>query len=73
VHLVQVLGLRVIRLQLVVGDRPGGRDAVVMAELLEVLGAKAVESCPVQLGRPTDEVVNLWLEALPLAVVPRVR
>ena len=33
VHLVDVLGLRVVRLELLVLDRPGGRDAVVVARL----------------------------------------
>ena len=32
VHLVELLGLRVVRLHLVVADGPGGRDAVVVAE-----------------------------------------
>ena len=37
VHLVELLRLRVVRLQLLVGDRPRGRDTVVVAELAEVL------------------------------------
>ena len=41
VDLVQLLGLRVVRLHLVVGDRPGGRDPVVVAQLAEVLAAAA--------------------------------
>ena len=36
-NLVKVLGLRVVRLELVVGDGPGGRDAAVMLHLAEVL------------------------------------
>ena len=37
VYLVKMLGLRVIRLQLVVADGPCGRDATVMPNLTEVL------------------------------------
>ena len=37
VHAVQVLGLRVVGLHLLVGDRPRRRDAVVVAQLAEVL------------------------------------
>ncbi len=73
VHLVELLGLRVVRLELVVGDRPGGRDPVVVAELAEVLLAQAVERRAVQLGRAADEVVDLRLERLAIPVDPRVR
>ena len=73
VHLVELLGLRVVRLELVVGDRPGGRDAVVVLKLAEVLPAQAVESGAVELGRAADEVVHLGLERLAARVVPRLR
>ena len=73
VHLVEVLGLRVVRLELVVLDRPRGRDAVVVAELAEVLLAEPVERGAVELGRPADEVVDLRLERLAFLVVPGVR
>ena len=72
VDLVQVLGLRVVRLELVVGDRPGRRDPVVVPKLAEVLLAKAVERGSVELRRAADEVVDLRLERLPLRVVPGV-
>ena len=72
VHLVELLGQRVVRLDLVVGDRPRGRDAVVVAELAEVLLAQPVERRAVQLGRAADEVVDTGLERLALVVVPGV-
>ncbi len=72
VHLVQLLGARVERLELVVGDRPRRRNAVVVADLTEVLGTEPVEGCAVELGRAADEVVDLRLERCPAAVVPRV-
>jgi hypothetical protein len=71
-YLVELLGLGVVRLDLVVGDRPGGRDAIVVAKLAEILGAQAVERRSVELGRATDEVVHLWLERLAVGVVPGV-
>ena len=64
VDLVELLGLGVVGLQLVVADRPGGRDAVVVLELAEVLGPQAVERRAVELGRPADEVVDLGLKWL---------
>ena len=45
VHLVELLGQRVVGLELVVGDRPGGRDAVVVPQLAEVL-LRAVGTAP---------------------------
>ena len=36
VYLVKMLGLRVIRFQLVIADGPRGRDSAVMANLTEV-------------------------------------
>ena len=72
VHVVQLLRERVVRLQLVVGDRPRGRDAVVVAELPEILLPQSVERRPVQLRRTADEVVHLRRERPPLGVVPRV-
>ena len=73
VHLVELLRERVVRLQLVVRDRPGRRDAVVVAKLPEVLLAQAVERGAVELRRSTDEVVDTGLEGLAARVVPRVR
>ena len=70
---VVLLGKRVIRLQLVVGDRPRRRDAVVMLKLAEVLLPKPVQRRAVHLRRAPDEVVNPRLEGLSARVVPRVR
>ena len=73
VHLVELLGLRVVRLEHVVADRPRGRGAVVVLERAEVLRAQPVERGAVELGRPADEVVDLRLERLVVRVVPGVR
>ena len=64
VHLVALLGLGVVGLHVVVADRPGGRDAVVVLQLAEVLAAQPVQRGPVQLGGAADEVVDLRLERL---------
>ena len=73
VDLVELLGERVVRLHLLVGDRPRGRDPVVVAELAEVLRAQAVQRGAVELRGAADEVVHLRLERLAVAVVPGVR
>ena len=67
VHLVELLRQRVVRLELVVGDRPGRRDAVVVLQLAEVLLAQPVQRGAVELRRAADEVVDLRLERLALA------
>ncbi len=72
VDLVELLGLGVVGLELLVGDRPGRGDAVVVSKLAEVLRAEAVERGPVELRRAADEVVHLRLERLPVRVVPGV-
>ena len=72
VHLVRLLGPRVVGLELVVADRPGRRDPVVVAKVVEVLRPQSVQRGAVQLRRAADEVVHLRLERRPLLVVPRV-
>ncbi len=69
---VQPLRAGVVRLQVVVADRPCGRDAVVVTNGAEVLAAHAVERGAVELGRAAHEVVDLGLERLPLLIAPRV-
>ena len=73
VHLVELLGLRVVGLHLLVGDRPGGGDPAVVPELAEVLFAQTVQRRAVELRRAADAVVHLRLEGLAVAVVPGVR
>ena len=72
VHLVQVLGLRVPRLEVVVGQRPGRGDPVDVLDLAKVGGAQPVQGRAVQLGGPAHEVVDLRLERLAVTVVPGV-
>ena len=70
VHLVELLGLRIPRLEVVVGQRPGGGDAVDVLQLTEVLGPQPVQGGSVQLRRAADVVVDLRLEGLAIRVVP---
>ena len=65
VDLVELLGARVVRLHLVVADRPRGREPVVVAQLPEVLRAQAVQRGAVELGRAAHAVVHLRLKRLP--------
>ena len=67
---VEVLGLRVVRLQIPVVDRPGGRDPVVVLELAEVLGTQPEQGSAVELRVAADVVVHLGLERVVVPVVP---
>src|SRR6266511_32104 len=68
--LIEVFSLRVVRLELVVADRPRGRDAAVMADLAEVLFAKPEERGAVKLGVATDVVVRVRMERSAILVLP---
>ena len=70
VHVIHVLGLRVVRLQIVVGDRPGRRDSAMMPDLAEVLLAQTEERRAVELGVAADVIVGVRMQLLAVAVVP---
>src|SRR5215469_12244374 len=71
--MIHLFGPRVVRFQVLVGDRPSRGDAVVMAQLAEILAAQAVQRGAEQLGRAANEVVHLRLKWPAVAVVPGVR
>ena len=73
VDLVELLRLGVVRLHVLVGDRPRRRDPVVVLELAEVLRPQAIQRGAIQLGRAADVVVHLRLERREIRVVPGVR
>ena len=70
---VQVLGLGVVRLEVVVADRPGRRQAAVVPDLAEVLGPQAEQRRAVELRVPADVVVDLGRELVAVPVVPELR
>ena len=72
-HLKEALGPGVIRLHLLVTDRPGGRDAVIVAQFAKVLFAQPIERRAIHFGRPANHIVNLRLEGFVFGVVPGVR
>ena len=69
VHGVHLLGLRVPRLEVVVPERPCGRDATVVGDLPEVLGPQAEQRRTVELGVATDVVVLFGRELLTAVTV----
>lgn len=70
---VEVLGLGVVRLEFLVAQRPGGGEAVVVAELAEVLGTHTEERGAVELGVAAHVVIDLGRELVSVFVVPEFR
>src|SRR5712692_5374075 len=50
VHLIQILGLRVVRLQIVITNGPGWRDSAMVAQFAEIFFAQTEQSSTVKLG-----------------------
>src|SRR5207245_4503460 len=70
VHLIEVLRLGVIRLQLLVRDRPGRRDATVVLDLAEILLAEPQQHCPVDFGLAAGVVWDAGMENPHILVFP---
>src|SRR5688572_24325030 len=71
VHLIEMFGLGVIRLQLVVADGPRGRDAAVMTNLAKVFLAEAKERRAVEFRVAADEIIRMRMELFAVNVAPR--
>src|SRR5439155_21752995 len=70
VDLVKLLGLTVIRFQVVVGDWPGGRNTAVMPNLAKILLPKAEKSSSVELCVAAHIVVSVRMQVTALNVAP---
>src|SRR5262245_28488166 len=62
VYLIQAFSRRIVRLHLVVRDRPGRRYATVMLELAEILPTKAEQGGAEELRVPADIVVRVRVQ-----------
>src|SRR5712691_12651451 len=69
-HLVLMLGLHVIRLQVIVRDRPRRRYAAMMVDLAEVLLAQPEEGGAVELGVAANIIVGVGVKILAFPVLP---
>src|SRR6185369_14476324 len=70
VNLVKMFGSRVIRLELVVTDRPRGGDSAVMPNLTEVFFPQTKERGAVELRVTTDEIIRVRMEFFTFVVAP---
>jgi hypothetical protein len=67
---VESLGLGVVRLEIGVGNWPGGGDAAVVLDLLEVAFTKAQQDAGVDLGVAADEVLGVRAKRDAVLVIP---
>src|SRR5271157_2897294 len=70
-HLVEVLGLRVVGLEIVVGDGPCRRNPAMMVQLAEVALAQAKQRRAVEFGIAADVVVGVRMKVVSVLVEPR--
>src|SRR5262249_25717355 len=70
-HLIEGFCLRVVRLKLVVGDWPCGRDPTVMSQFAKVLLAQAKQRGTVKFCISSDIVIRMRMQVLAILVQPR--
>jgi len=70
VNLIEVFGLRVVRLKVVIGDGPGRGDAAVMTNLIKIPLPEAKERRPVNFGVAADVIVRMRVQFFAFSVAP---
>src|SRR5229473_1500709 len=70
VHLIEILSLRVVRLQIVITKRPRGRDSAVVAQFAEILFAQTEQSSTIKLRVTTHVIVSMRMQFLTVLIEP---
>jgi hypothetical protein len=70
--LIQLFGLRIVRLQLVVLDGPSWRNAILVLPFGEVFGSQTIERRTVHFGGAADKVMHPRLKRLAMLVAPNI-
>src|SRR5208283_2736551 len=70
VHLIEIFGLRIVWLQIVVADRPSGRDATLVTQFAEILLAQPEQRSTVKLGVAADVIIGMRMEFLAILIEP---
>ena len=71
VHMINALRLSVIRLEFVVGNRPGRRDAAVMFDFAEILFAQAKERRAIKFRIPADVIIRVRMQFAAVGISPQ--
>src|SRR5580765_6582674 len=61
-HVIQPLGAGIVRLERLVGDRPGGRDTVGVLDRFEILAPESLQASAPYLRVPADAVARIGPE-----------
>ena len=69
-HVIQPLGAVIVRLERLIGDRPGGRDTVGVLDGFEILAPESVQDAAPELRVPADAVVRIGSELATVLVEP---
>ena len=70
VDMVEMFGLRVVRLQFVIADGPCGRDSTMVPEFTEIFFTQAEERRSIELGVTTNVVVGVRMKVFAISVFP---
>jgi hypothetical protein len=70
VDVIKLLGLRIIRLQIIVGYGPGRRHPSVVMNLAKIFFTQSEQRCPVELGVTPYTIVGMRLQVFAIAVLP---
>src|SRR5437016_74051 len=69
-YLIEMFGLRVVRLELGVTDGPSRRDAAVMTDLAKVFLAQTKQRRAVKLCIPADVIIRVRMQLFSVFVAP---
>src|SRR5581483_252421 len=70
VHMIQPLSRGVVRLQIVIRDRPSRRNSAVVLDLAEILLAQPKQRSAVEFRVAAYKIVRVWVQLAAVLVVP---
>src|SRR6516162_427671 len=70
VYMIEPFGLAVIRLELIIRNRPGRRDSTVMFYLAKILFAEPEQCRAIKLGVATNVIIGVWMQLAAVRVAP---
>src|SRR5205814_8508094 len=69
--MIDALGLTIIRLELIILNRPCRRDAAMVFNFAEVLFAQTEQRCAIEFGIATDVVIRMRMQLCAIDVAPK--
>src|SRR6266705_910293 len=69
-HVIEMFGLRIVRLQFIVANWPGRRGPAVVPNLTKVFLAQTEQRGAVEFRVASDVIICVWMECFAVLVVP---